>query len=38
MLASCKYISDDKRPRGERLFDTRINENKLELKKTNVGN
>lgn len=38
MLAFCKYISDDKHPRGERLFGTRINGNKLELNKIYVGN
>lgn len=38
MLAFCKYISDDKHPRGERLRGTRININKLELNKIYVGN
>lgn len=38
MLAFCKYISDDKHPRGERLLGARINGNKLELNKIYVGN
>lgn len=38
MLAFCKYISDDKHPRGERLLGARINGYKLELNTTYVGN